>query len=88
VNGHASINTQKPALNTIVFMYREFMRKPIECLNYSYAKPSKRVPTIFSENEAREIIQMAKTPIQNHVFYYVWIRNTYCRVLKSESFGR
>jgi hypothetical protein len=41
-----SINTQKIALNAIIFMYREFMRKPVECLNYSYAKPPKRVPNL------------------------------------------
>ncbi|MCZ6804089.1 MAG: phage integrase N-terminal SAM-like domain-containing protein [Proteobacteria bacterium] len=52
----ASVNTQNVVLNALIFMYREFLQKPIKDLNYSYAKPTQRIPTVLSHTETCQIV--------------------------------
>ena len=56
------INTQKTALNAIVFMYTQFMRKSVDGLEYQYARSPRRVPAVLSANEAKAIFALAKPP--------------------------
>ena len=55
VNLHCSVNTQKVALNALVFFYREFLQRPVK-LDYISARGPRRVPTVFTHEEAMNII--------------------------------
>jgi hypothetical protein len=49
-------NTQKVALNVIIFMYREFMKIEIKGLKYKYATKPRQLPTVFTHSEANVVI--------------------------------
>lgn len=49
-------NTQKTALNAIIFMYREFMKIEINGLTFRYATKPRQLPTVFTHSEAQSII--------------------------------
>ncbi|WP_275113913.1 integron integrase [Psychromonas antarctica] len=51
-----SCNTQKTALNALVFMYREFMQREIKDLRFRYATKPRQLPTVFTHNEAQAVI--------------------------------
>ena len=48
--------TQRTALNGLVFLYRKFFGRKEFDLEFCYAKPNKRLPTVFSHNEALQVI--------------------------------
>ena len=49
------MNTQKVALNALVFLFREFLKIELS-LNYKPAKTVTRVPVVFSHSEAVAVI--------------------------------
>jgi integron integrase len=55
-------NTQKTALNAIMFLYNRFLKKPIEKLDFRYAKKQTRTPTVFSHTEAMAVIDCLVMP--------------------------
>lgn len=57
-----SVNTQKVALNALMFLYNQFLQKPITDLNYHYAKPTVRVPVVLSREEASDLLRASKAP--------------------------
>jgi len=56
VNNHVSVNTQKTALNALIFFFTKFLKIEIEPLNFRYSKQIRHLPTVFSHNEAMKII--------------------------------
>ncbi|BCE00922.1 site-specific integrase [Marinicellulosiphila megalodicopiae] len=56
VNEHVSINTQKTALNALIFLFTKYLKIKIEKLDFRYSKQTVRLPTVFSHNEAVSII--------------------------------
>lgn len=56
VRRQCSPATQKIALNALVFLYREFLNRPLESLVFQRAKKAQRVPVVFSHREALAII--------------------------------
>ncbi len=48
--------TQSSALNALMFMYKQFLNKPLEELRYQYATPRKKVPVVFSAAEANAVL--------------------------------
>ncbi len=62
VQCNAAANTQKTALNAIIFMYNRFLNKPIGELKFKYAKKPKRTPTVFSHQEAINVINRLAPP--------------------------
>lgn len=57
---NVSVNTQKTALNSLVFLYREFLDKPFEGIEFSYACHPRKLPTVFSHAEAISVIEELK----------------------------
>ena len=53
---NVAANTQKTALNAIIFMYHKFLTIEIGQLRYSYAKKPRQIPTVFSHEEASAVI--------------------------------
>jgi integron integrase len=58
----AAPNTQKTALNAIMFLYNRFLKKPIEKLDFQYAKKPKKIPTVFTHAEAMAVIDCMVMP--------------------------
>ncbi len=51
-----SPNTQRQALNAIVFMYKQVLKRDIGDINYLYAKKPKKLPTVLSQREAQLLL--------------------------------
>jgi integron integrase len=55
-------NTQKTALNAIMFLYNRFLKKPIEKLDFKYARKPQKIPTVFTHAEAMAVIDCMVMP--------------------------
>jgi len=55
-------NTQKTALNAIMFLYNRFLNRPIEALDFHYARKAKKTPTVFTHGEAMAVIECLIMP--------------------------
>lgn len=56
VHRNVSINTQKTALNALVFMYVKFLGVDIGELSFAPSSRPKTIPTVFSHDEALSVI--------------------------------
>ena len=56
VHKHCSINTQKVALNALVYLYKRFMGLEVGDLSFSPAKTPRRLPVVYSRNEIASIL--------------------------------
>lgn len=56
VHRSSSINTQRTALNALVFLYREFLGQDLGQLSFGQARTGRRLPTVFSADEAARVI--------------------------------
>jgi integron integrase len=61
---NTSPNTQKTALNALMFLYNRFLKRPIDKLDFQYAKKPVRTPTVFTHQEAVEVINNLDMPYQ------------------------
>jgi site-specific recombinase XerD len=56
VHRTVSINTQRTALNALVFLYKRFLQHDRMELAFKQAKPQQRLPVVFTDSEARAVI--------------------------------
>ena len=49
-------NTQRTALNALVFLYKKFLKRELGDLQIKYASRKQRVPVVFSHHEATSVI--------------------------------
>ena len=56
VNRGVNSNTQRTALNSLIFLYRQFLQREQLELNFTFAKSGRRLPTVFTNAEARAVI--------------------------------
>ena len=56
INKHCSPNTQKIALNALVYLYKRFMGVDVESLSFSLSNTPKRLPVVYSRNEVAKIL--------------------------------
>ena len=56
VQQNVSKNTQRTALNAIVFLYRDFLDKELTNLSFTFASTKRRLPVVFSHEEALTVI--------------------------------
>lgn len=56
VQRNNSVSTQRTALNAIVFLFREFLEQPLEELSFELARKPRRLPTVFTHDEARAVL--------------------------------
>lgn len=58
-----SPSTQRTALNALMYLYTKYLGREPESLSFSYAKPTRRLPTVLTHEEAKEILgHMSGTP--------------------------
>jgi integron integrase len=53
---HCAPATQKIALNALVFLFREFLKKNTDALDFTYAKAKRKIPVVLSREEAAIIL--------------------------------
>ncbi|MGL6162375.1 integron integrase [Microbulbifer sp.] len=51
-----SVNTQRIALNALVYLYKRFLGKDISLLNFNPAKQHRRLPVVYSREEIKAIL--------------------------------
>ena len=51
-----AINTQKTALNALVFLYNQFLKQPLGDLGFQYAKQGRRIPIVLNPDEVKAIL--------------------------------
>ena len=51
-----AVNTQRTALNALVFLYKRFLQKELANIIMLPAKQGRRVPVVFSHHEAVAVI--------------------------------
>jgi integron integrase len=56
VNGHVAVSTQNQAFNALLFLYGEVLHVPLENIDAVRADRPVRVPTVLTEEEARQVI--------------------------------
>jgi site-specific recombinase XerD len=49
-----AVNTQRTALNALVFLFREFLKQEIGELEFQQANKPRKLPTVLSQDEAKE----------------------------------
>lgn len=53
---HCSVNTQKSALNALVYVYKRFLGVDIGKLDYTFARSYRRLPVVYSREEIAAIL--------------------------------
>ncbi|MCA9905954.1 MAG: integron integrase [Anaerolineae bacterium] len=53
---NVSPNTQKTALNALVFLYDKFLDRALGDLNFTYTTTPRQLPTVFTHEEATRVI--------------------------------
>ena len=56
VRRNLAINTQKTALNALVFMFKQFLHIEVGILSFIPSSRPKTIPTVFSHDEAKAVI--------------------------------
>lgn len=64
VQRNCSIGTQKIALNALVYLYKRYFGLDLSNLDFSGAKPHRRLPVIYSRQEIQSIIAILNNPYQ------------------------
>jgi integron integrase len=55
-NRNVAVNTQKTALNAVVFMYHQFLGLELGKLQFSHTNRGRKLPTVFSHAEAMAVL--------------------------------
>jgi len=53
---NVAVNTQKTALNAVVFLYKQFLQRDLPDLQFSKASRVRRLPTVFTADEAKQVL--------------------------------
>ena len=56
VSRNVAANTQRTALNALVFLYKRFLKRDFMDIKIVHAKKQRRVPVVFSHKEAMAVI--------------------------------
>jgi integrase len=58
-----SPSTQRTALNALMYLYTKYLRREPQTLSFKYARPTRRLPTVLTREEAKDIIShLSGTP--------------------------
>jgi integron integrase len=72
------------ALNTLMYLYTKYFGREAPQLSFSYAKPTRRLPTVLTHDEAKAIIShLSGTPrLMAEILYGSGLRLHECLVLR------
>ena len=60
VHDHVSPSTQATALNAIVFMYKQFLKRDLGDMDFQLSRRVRHIPVVFSEGECQQVISELK----------------------------
>ena len=60
VKSNVAVNTQKTALNALVFLYKKFMCVELADLNFQYSSMPRNIPIVFLYREACTVIELQR----------------------------
>lgn len=77
-------STQRTALNAVMYLYTKYLGREPQKLSFSYAKPTQRLPTVLTHEEAKDIIgHMSGTPrLMAELLYGSGLRLQECVTLR------
>lgn len=55
-----AVNTQRTALNALVFLFREFLKQEIGELDFQQANKPRKLPAVLSQDEAKRVFARAQ----------------------------
>jgi integron integrase len=84
VTATVSPSTQRTALNALMYLYTKYYGREPESLSFSYAKPTRRHPTVLTHEEAKDILSHLKgTPrLMVELLYGSGLRLQECLTLR------
>lgn len=84
VTATVSPSTQRTALNALMYLYVKYYGREPEALSFNYAKPTRRLPTVLTHEEAKEIFKnMSGTPrLMTELLYGSGLRLQECLNLR------
>ena len=53
---HVAVNTQKTALNALVFLYKQYLKTPLGDLGFTYASKQRSLPIVLTSEEVKLIL--------------------------------
>jgi integron integrase len=59
---HCSPATQRIALNALVYLYRKFLQRELEALNFNRARQKRRLPVVLSHSEVNHLLEQMRGP--------------------------
>lgn len=54
---NVSVATQRLALNAIIYLYKQVLKRPVADLNFSLARKPKRLPVVLSKSEVARLLE-------------------------------
>jgi integrase len=88
LNKHTSGTTQSQALNAIVFLYREVLKKDVGDLDYlRNVRTFKNIPTVLSKDEVSQLFQQMQgtTKLMAALLYGAGLRVNECVTLRVQN---
>jgi len=84
INRNVSKNTQKTALNALVFLYKRFLQRELNELQFNFSSKNRRIPVVFSHQEATAVINALpdKYQIMAKIMYGSGLRINECLRLR------
>jgi len=81
---NVSKNTQKVALNAIIFLYKDFLKKELGPLSFKFAKDPQNIPVVFSHREATAVINQlnGNFKLMANLMYGAGLRVSECSRLR------
>ncbi|KEQ14537.1 integrase [Endozoicomonas montiporae] len=63
VEREVAVNTQNLAFSSIMFLYRDVLKKPLDNVKAVRAKPSQKLPVVFTRSEVKRVMTELENPI-------------------------
>lgn len=84
IERNCSANTQRVALNALIYLFTKFMGLALDDLQFSFAKAPKRLPVVYSRDEIRRIMPKLNYPyrLQAQLMYGCGLRQAECLSLR------
>lgn len=81
---HVAINTQKIALNALVFLYHKFLRQDLGDLGFALATKQRHLPSVLSPNEVSSILHhlSERNKLAVEIMYGSGLRSSECLRLR------
>ena len=79
-----SSSTQNQALNALVFLYKKVLKTPLDDLAFSYSRIGRRIPVVFSREEAHRVISflLGEPRLMGSILYGSGLRLNECLQLR------